>query len=83
VALSTDRAVVQHGDAVAKLHHHRHIVLDDQDGEVFADAPHKLHGLIGFGLAHAGSRFVETEQLRLGSQCDPYLEIALFAVRKI
>ena len=76
-------AVVQHGDAVGELHHHLHVVLDDQDGEVLADAPHQLHGLVGLGRAHAGGRFVEAQKLRLGRERDADLEIALLAVRQI
>ena len=67
----------------AKLHHHRHVVLDDQDGEILGDALHEFHGLVGLDLAHARGRLVEAEQLRLGGERDADFEIALLAVRKI
>ena len=74
---------MQHGDAVGELHHHLHVVLDDQDGEILGDPPHQLHGVVRLGRAHAGGRLVETEQLRLGRERDADLEIALLAVGEI
>ena len=66
-----------------QLHHHLHVVLDDQDGQILGDAAHQLHGVVGLGGAHAGGRLVEAQQLRLGGERDADLEIALLAVREI
>ena len=67
----------------AELHHHLHVVLDDQDGEILGDAAHQFHGLVRLGRAHAGGRLVEAQQARLGGERDADLEIALLAVRQI
>ena len=74
---------MQHGDAVGELHHHLHVVLDDQDGEVLGDPAHQLHGVVRLGRAHAGGRLVEAQQFRFGGERDADFEIALLAVRQI
>ena len=74
---------MQHGDAVRQFHHHLHVVLDDQDGEILGDAPHQLHRVVRLRGAHAGGRLVEAQQLRLGGERDADLQVALLAVREI
>ena len=64
-------------------HHHLHVVLDDQDGEVLGDAADQLHGVVGLRRAHARGRLVEAEELRLGGERDADLEVALLAVREV
>ena len=74
---------MEHGNPVGQLHHHLHVVLDDQDGQIAGDAPHQLHRLVGFRRTHPGGRLVETKQPRLGCQRDADFQIALFAMRQV
>src|SRR5262245_29141202 len=41
-ALGQDGAVAQHGDASCELHHHVHIVLDQQHGGLAGDRPDQV-----------------------------------------
>ena len=68
---------------LGQLHHHLHVVLDDEDRQVLGDAAHQRHGVVGLRRAHAGRRLVEAQQLRLGGERDADLEVALLAVREV
>src|SRR5881628_2899207 len=63
-ALGDLLAVVEHGDAVRDLHHHPHVVLDEDDGEAqLADEPpEQRHQRPCLRLRHARGRLVEQEQ---------------------
>src|SRR5256885_166848 len=80
-SLGQQFAVVKHGDAIGELHHHFHVVLDDEDGEVLADAAHELHRVARLRGTHAGGWLIEAEERGLGRERDADLEIALLAVR--
>ena len=75
---------MQHGDAVAELHHHLHVVLDDQDGQILrrcgARAPwsRRFRPRSCPRSARRGS-----SSLRFGGERDADLKVALFAVRQI
>ena len=59
-------AVVEHDDVVGNLHHHRHVVLDQQDrGAVLvADGAQQRVELGALARVEAGRRLVEAEQHR-------------------
>ncbi len=71
---------MQHGDAVAELHDHLHVVFDDQDGQVLGDAAYQLHGVVGLGRAHAGGRLIKAQQCWFGGERNADLQITLLAV---
>ena len=74
---------MQHGNAMTQLHHHLHVVLDNQDGKVLGDPPHQLFGVFGFGLAHPRGWLVEAKKFRLGGERNADFERALIAMRQI
>src|SRR5258706_199478 len=77
-------AVVQHQHTVADIHHQSHVVLDKQDGcAVAADAFQQIAQRPGFRGVHAGRRFIQREQLRVGGKRARDLEAALVAVGQI
>ena len=57
---------VEHDDLVRDPHHHRHVVLDEQDREpvVVADLLDQLAELVDLGVGQAAGRLVEHQQLR-------------------
>ena len=56
---------------------------EDRDPEVVADEADHPHQVLGLLRVHAGGRFVEEQELRLGRQCARDLEAALGAVREV
>ena len=78
-------AVVEHDDVVGNLHHHRHVVLDQQDRDVVfvADGEQELVELGALARIEAGGRLVEAEQHRIGAHGAGDLEPALRAVGQL
>ena len=78
-------AVVEHDDVVGDLHHHRHVVLDQQDrgGVVVADRQQQLVELGALARIEAGGRLVEAEQHRIGAHGARDLEPPLRAVGQV
>src|SRR6202023_932922 len=56
-----NRALRQHGDVVCDLEHDLHVVLDDDDIDRACELADFFDGTLGFGRAHAASRFVEQQ----------------------
>ena len=84
-ALGDLLAVVEDGDPLADAHHHLHVVLDQQDGQLELVAQPLMSRVICARLAgvHAGRRLVQQEQLRLAGQRARQLEPALVAVGQV
>ena len=63
-------AVIEHGDPLGNVHHHRHVVLDQDDRR--APLPVHLEDEAGhvlfFFLVHAAHRLVEQQQLGVERQ---------------
>ena len=63
-------AVIEHGDPLGNVHHHRHVVLDQDDRR----APFPVHledearHVLFFFLVHAAHRLVEQQELRVERQ---------------
>ena len=78
-------AVVEHDDAVGKVHHHAHIVLDQRDRRaallvhVDDEAAHVLLLL----EVHAGHRLVEQQQRRLHGERAAELDALLQAIGQL
>src|SRR5262249_29297908 len=82
-ARSNDAAVIEAEDAVGDAHHHVHVVFDQEDGDALrADARKQSHEALRFDRVHAGYRFIEQKQARLGSERDGELQEPELAVRK-
>src|SRR5262245_42907001 len=58
-------AVVEHHHAVGDVHHHAHVVLDEDDGgaEVVVDVEDEAAHVLLFLEVHAGHRLVEQQNL--------------------
>src|SRR5215831_6490667 len=60
---------IEHGDDIADVHDHRHVMLDQQDGfpkrTQVLNQPIQLMGLAG---VHAGGRFVEEQKVGISRQ---------------
>src|SRR6516164_4788580 len=82
-SLGNDSAVVQDDDAIRDAHHHRHVVLDKQDGDTaVADLADELDEILGFRSVHARDRFIEQQHRRLRRQRQRDPDQALFAIGK-
>ena len=69
-ALGDLLAVVEHGDAVGHLHHHAHVVLDEEDGEPRSSTSRRSSSirLRASPWVHARGRLVEQQQRRARSR---------------
>src|SRR5581483_475071 len=78
-------AVVEHGDAVRDLHHHPHVVLDEEQGEMafFHEAPEQGHEAPRLALGHARGRLVQQQQRRVRGEGPGQLEAPLLAVGQV
>ncbi len=78
-------AVVEHDDMVGDLHHHRHVVLDQQDGGavLLADREQQRVELEALARVEAGGRLVEAEQHRIGAHRARDFEPALVAIGQV
>src|SRR3974390_1840094 len=80
-SLGDDSAVVQDDDAIRDAHHHRHVVLDKQDGDAtVADLADEFDKILGFRGVHAGDRFIEQQHRRLRGERQRHADQALFAI---
>ena len=63
-------AVIEHDDAVGDVHHHAHVVLDQHDRRavVVVDVEDEAAHVLLLLDVHAGHRFVEQQDGRLGGQ---------------
>jgi hypothetical protein len=61
-------------------HDDLHVVLHEDDGQGVREAPDELRRLPRFLGAHPRGGLVEQQQLGIGGEGDPDLEIALLAV---
>jgi hypothetical protein len=78
-------AVVEDADVVRDIHHHAHVVFDQQDGDAFV-ARQVLQEFVEFGRfarVEAGRRFVEAEQQRVDAECAGNLDAPLHAVGQV
>ena len=78
-------AVVEHRHAVGDPHHDFHVVLDEQDGQVFflpkaRDERREVGRLL---RVHPRGRLVEEDELRLGRERTGHLEPSLVAVGEV
>ena len=70
----------EHGDAVAQVHHHAHVVLDehDRDAPLLLDVEDEAGHVLGLLLVHAGHRLVEEQDAwphgQRAGQVDPLLQ---------
>ena len=62
--------------------HEVHVVLDDDDGALTADAAQQLAGLLAFLVAHAGDRLVEQQHVGVLHQQHADLQPLLLPVRE-
>jgi hypothetical protein len=59
-------AEIQHGDVVGDLLHHRHVVVDDEDGQaVPLETLEQADEFVLLDVVEAGTRLVEKQELRL------------------
>ena len=63
-------ALMQHGDSRRNRTHKAHVVFDDDDGALLADAADDGGDLIDFGVAHAGGWLVEQNEAGAARQHD-------------
>src|SRR6185312_8771417 len=78
-------AVVEHHDAVAQVHDHAHVVLDERDrgAELVVDVEDEARHILLLLDIHAGHRLVEQQQLGLHGERAAELDALLQAVRKL
>ena len=78
-------AIVEHDHVVGNLHHHRHVVLDqqDRDGVLVADGEQQRVELGAFARIEAGRRLVEAEQHRIGAHGARDLQPPLRAIGQV
>src|SRR6266850_6208511 len=75
-------AVVEHHHAVGDVHHHAHVVLDQNDGGaiVVVDVEDKAAHVLLFLEVHSGHGLVEQQDRRLGGKRSAQLDALLQAV---
>ena len=75
-------AAVEHVDALAEIHHQRHVVLDHQHAATVLgpDVEDELAQLVGLGRGQAGRRFVEQKETRIDRERAGKADAALLAV---
>ena len=71
---------MQDKDAVAETKDHLHLVFDEKDGSLGGELLDERDHVLGLFGSHAGSWFVEQQQLRIGHQRDRDLQRALLAM---
>jgi hypothetical protein len=78
-------AVVQHHHAVADVHHHAHVVLDQHHGgaELVVHVQHKAAHVLLFFHVHACHGLVQQQQLRLHGQRPAQVHALLQAVGQL
>ena len=66
VATGDHVAVVEHDDVVGDVHHHAHVMLDQQYGDpvVVAQVADDVAQGVGLGRVEAGGRFVQADEFR-------------------
>src|SRR5262249_870723 len=79
-ALGQHLALVEDGDAVGDVHHHFHLVLDEDHRAPDRDATDEPNGLVRLLGTHARGRLVEEEEGGIGGERYAELEVALLAV---
>src|SRR5436309_2041080 len=80
-ALGNDPPIIEHHYPIRDAHHHRHVVLDKQDGyAAVADVSDQLHEGVRFRGVHAGDRLVEQQHRRLGGQRQRHADQPLFTI---
>ena len=78
-------AVVEHDDVVGDLHHHAHVVLDEEDRDLVLAAD-EAEELVEFGRlarVEAGGRLVEAEEQRIGAHGAGDLQPSLGAIGQV
>ncbi len=77
--------MVEHDDVVGDFHHHRHVMLDQEDrgGLVGADGVEVVPELGALVRIEAGRGLVEAEQHRVGAHRPRDLEAALVAIGQL
>src|SRR5512134_949960 len=74
---------IEHHEAVARFHHQRHVVLDEEDRHPqFPYFPDQAEHLRRLRLVHPRRRFVQKEEARLRGQRPGDLQPPLVAVRE-
>jgi len=59
-------AVVENDNPMTEVHHHAHLVFDQQQADLsFVNPPQKRDQLFTFGWVHAGGRLIEQKQFRI------------------
>src|SRR5712692_9222370 len=77
--------VVEDGDAIRDLHHHPHVVLDEEQGALalLHQPAQQCHQAAGLALGHARGGLVEQQQRRIGGERARQLEASLVAVGQV
>ena len=85
VAVGNLHAVVQHHDVVRYLHHHAHVVLDEEDGRavLLSDELQEFVEFVRFARIEAGGGLVEAQQQRFRAHGTGDLETPLRAVGQV
>ena len=75
---------IKHGNPMAKLHDHFHVMFHDKDSDPFLiNTSDKLHhGMFLFGV-HTGYGFIQHQKFRLGSQGNGNPQDTLVTMRQI
>ena len=73
-------ALDEHGHDVGDLEDEIHVMLDQQYGVIAREGFQKGGDAFAFFLAHAGERFIEEKDFRIGCERHGDLELALLAV---
>ena len=76
-------AVLHHRQPISEFEYRVHVVLDDQHRAPDFQRRDQRDDLTRFGLPHAGQRFVEQNDARLGRQHHGDFELALLAVAEL
>ena len=73
---------IEHRDALAQVHDHVHVMLDQDDGQLhtLVDPPDQLDQLERFLRIHAGRRLVEQEESGLQGERSRHFKLALKTV---
>src|ERR1700704_1155223 len=78
-------AVIHHHDVVGNLHHHRHVVLyqQDRDAVIGADREQQFAQCGALARIQSGGGLIEAQQCGLGAHRARDFETALIAVRQV
>src|SRR5438093_1424989 len=77
-AIEHDLAPVQHGHLVGQVHHHAHVVLDQDDRHGAWDVGDQLRHALALGRSKAGRWLVEQQHARTAGHRERQLELAPF-----